>query len=155
MEEQRHVIVLEESIANWRGSYGYVGNIAFAIALAVTNEKAKGRIYHVGEKQTLSEAERIAKVGELAGWKGKVLTVAKEKMPTEWELMLNTKQDWLVESSRIRNELGYQEIVPLDEALKITIEWQRNHPPEKPEEFRMPWLLDYKSEDEIATKNLN
>ena len=31
MDEQRHVIVLEESLANWRGSYGYVENVAFAI----------------------------------------------------------------------------------------------------------------------------
>ena len=69
--------------------------------------------------------------------------------------MLNTKQDWLVESSRIRNELGYQEIIPQDEALKITIEWQRNHPPEKSEEFGIPWLLDYETEDEITTKILN
>ena len=155
MDEQRHVIVLQESVANWRGSYGYVENVAFAIALATTNEKAKNRIYHVVEQQTLSEAERIAKVGELAGWKGKILTLPKEKMPTEWKLMLNTKQDWLVDSSRIRNELGYQEIFSLDEALKITIEWQQNHPPAKPEEFAIPWLLDYKTEDEITKSSLN
>ena len=124
MDEQRHVIVLEESLANWRGSYGYVENVAFAIALATTNEKAKGRIYHVAEKEIPSEAERIAKIGKLAGWKGEILTLPKEKMPTEWKLMLNTKQDWLVDSSRIRNELGYQEIFTQDEALKITIEWE-------------------------------
>lgn len=155
INEQRHVIVLEESLANWRGSYGYVENVAFAIALATTNEKAKNRTYHVAEKETLSEAERIAKIGEFAGWKGKILILPKEKMPTEWKLMLNTKQDWLVKSSRIRNELGYQEIVTRDEALKITIEWERNHPPEKPGEFAIPWLLDYETEDEIITKILN
>lgn len=155
MDEQRHVIVLEDSVANWRGSYGYVENVALAIALATTNEKAKGRIYHVAEKETPSEAQRIAKVGELAGWKGKILTLPKEKISTEWKLMLNTEQDWLVDSSRIRNELGYEEIISLDEALKITIEWERNHPPQKPEEFAIPWLLDYKTENEITKSSLN
>ena len=154
-DDHRPVIVLEESVANWRGSYGYVENVAFAIALATTNEKAKGRIYHVAEKGTLSEAERIAKIGELIRWKGKILTLPKEKMPIDWKLMLNTEQDWLVDSSRIRNELGYQEIIPRDEALKTTIEWERNQPPQKPEEFAIPWLLNYETENEIATKSLN
>ncbi len=69
--------------------------------------------------------------------------------------MLNTKQDWLVNSSRIREELGYQEIIPLHEALKSTLEWERNYPPEKPENFVTPWLLDYVTEDKLATKNLD
>ncbi len=155
MKEQRPVIVLEESIANWCGSYGYVENVAFAIALAATNKKAKNRIYHVAEKETLSESEGISKIGDLAGWKGKILTLPKEKMPSDWKLMLNTKQDWLVNSSRIREELGYQEIIPVDEALKSTLEWESNHPPEKPENFVTPWLLDYATEDKLATKNLD
>jgi len=38
MDDNRPGIVLEESVAQWRGSYGYVENAA-AIALAVTNER--------------------------------------------------------------------------------------------------------------------
>ncbi|KST66531.1 NAD-dependent epimerase/dehydratase family protein [Mastigocoleus testarum] len=155
IKEQRPVIVLEESIASWRGSYGYVENVAFAIALAVTNEKAKNRVYHVAEKEALSESERIAKIGDLAGWKGKISTLSKEKMPSDWKLVLNTKQDWLVDSSRIREELGYQEIIPMNKALKSTLEWERNCPPEKPENFVTPWLLDYVTEDKLATKSLD
>ncbi len=53
--------------------------IYMAIALAVTKEKAAGRIYHVAEPETLSEGERVTKIGEPAGWKGKVVRTI------EWE----------------------------------------------------------------------
>jgi len=48
-----------------------------------------------------------------------------------------------VDSSRIRRELGYEERVSLDEALKRTIAWERANPPKEidPKEF------DYAGED--------
>ncbi|MGF1674652.1 MAG: NAD-dependent epimerase/dehydratase family protein [Rivularia sp. (in: cyanobacteria)] len=152
MDDSRDAIVLLDSIAKWRGSYGYVENIGYAIALAVTNERAKGRIYHVAQSETLSEGERITKIGELAGWKGKVVSLSKEKFPDDWNLPFNTEQDWFVDSSRIRQELGYREIVPLDEALKRTIKWARNHPSSETQQLVAPWLLDYPTEDAVLTK---
>ena len=73
-------------------------------------------------------------------------------MSTDWKLAVITEQHWLVDSTRIRQELGYSEIIPPDEALKRSIEWQRNHPPEEPKELVEPWLLDYTTEDAILTK---
>ena len=40
-----------------------------------------------------------------------------------------TRQDWVVDTSRIRDELGYAELVPRLAALRQTIEWQRASPP--------------------------
>jgi nucleoside-diphosphate-sugar epimerase len=152
MDDNRPAIVLEESVAHWRGCYGYVENVGYAIALAVTNERAKNRIYHVADAVVLSEAERIAKMGEVVGWQGKVVVLPKDQMPADWKLTVNTEQHWLVDSTPIRQEFGYSEIIPPDEALKRSIEWQRNHPPHEPKEFVEPWLLDYTTEDAILTK---
>jgi nucleoside-diphosphate-sugar epimerase len=149
MSDRRDAIVLLDSIARWRGSYGYVENVGCAIALAVTNEKAKNRIYHVAEPETLSEAERITKIGEVARWKGKVVSLPKEKFPSDWNLPLNSEQDWFVDSTRIREELGYKEIVPIEEALKRTIEWERNHLSIEMQQLAAPFLLDYATEDAI------
>ncbi|MBR8841113.1 MAG: NAD-dependent dehydratase, partial [Stigonema ocellatum SAG 48.90 = DSM 106950] len=146
MDDKRPAIVLEQGIAQWCGSYGYVENVAYAIALAVTDERAIGRIFHVAEAQVRSEAERIMKVGKVAGWEGKVVAVCKEQLPAEWKLPINTEQNWVVDTTRIRQELGYKEIVPPDEALLRTIDWQRKHPPQESVEA---WLLDYASEDAI------
>ncbi len=149
MGDHRDAIVLLDSIAKWRGSYGYVENIGYAIALAVTNEKAKGRIYNVAESETLSEEERITKIGKLAGWKGKVISLSKEKFPQDWNFPFNTEQDWFVDSTQIREELGYREIVPVEKALKKTIEWERNHPSTEMQQLTAPWLLDYATEDTV------
>lgn len=149
MDEHRPAIVLEQSIAQWRGSYGYVENVGYAIALAVTSQQATGRIYHVGDADVLSEAERIAVVGKLAGWQGQVVTVPKHQLPQGWNLPVNTEQDWFVDTTRIRQELGYRETIALEEGLRRTIEWERTHPPQEPQEFAAPWLLDYGTEDEL------
>jgi len=148
MDENRPAIVLPKSIAQWRGSYGYVENVAYAIALAVTNERAKGRIYHVADAE-LTEAERLSRIGQVAGWQGKIVTVAKEDLPTDWNLPYNTAQHWFVDTSRIRQELGYSEVVTLESALKATIEWQRSHPPKDISPWTGTELLDYATEDRI------
>jgi len=36
----------------WRWTHGYLENVAHAIALAVMDDKATGRIYNVGEQVT-------------------------------------------------------------------------------------------------------
>jgi nucleoside-diphosphate-sugar epimerase len=149
MDEHRPFIVLEESLANWRGCYGYVENLAHAIALAVTNENAKNRIYHVAEPQATSELERISKIGQLVGWEGEVIAVSKEALPADWFLPLNAQQHWIADSTRIREELGYSEIISPDQALKRTIDWQRSHPPENETLWSAPYLLDYAVEERI------
>lgn len=149
IDDNRPAIVLPESVANWRGSYGYVENVAYAIALVVTNARATNRIYHVADIENKNEAERITQVGKIAHWQGKVVTVPETQLPPEWKLPLNVKQDWLVDSTRIRQELGYKEIVSSDEALQRTINWQRANLPQQPTQFAAPYLLDYAVEDEI------
>lgn len=152
MDDNRPVIVLEESIAHWRGSYGYVENVASAIALAVTNERAIGRIYHVADSEAVSEAERLSQVGQVAGWQGTVVAVPKDHLPAEWNLPYNTKQHWFVDTTRIRQELGYREVVPPEEALRRTIDWQRSHPPKEFPQWAAPELLDYATEEAILVK---
>lgn len=153
MDEARPVIVLEESVARWRGSYGYVENVARAIALAVTNEQAKNRIYHVADSGLFTEAERISKIGQITGWQGKVVVVPRSSLPPDWQLTYNTSQHWFVDSSRIRNELGYSEVISLDEALRRTVEWERTQPLQ--EIVQTPYLLDYAVEDEMMNRLFN
>ena len=151
MDEGRPIIILEESVANWRGSYGYVENVAVAIALAVTSEQAKNRVYHVADSDIFTEAERISRIGQIAGWQGKVVSMPRSNMPLEWHLGYNTSQHWFIDSSRIREELGYSEVISLDEALRRTVEWERKQPLLENSQTA-PYLLGYAVEDEVMTK---
>jgi nucleoside-diphosphate-sugar epimerase len=73
MEDRRPAILLDEQIARWRWTRGYVDNVAIAIALAVTDERAIGRVYNVGEEQALTEADWVRAIGRAAGWDGEVV----------------------------------------------------------------------------------
>jgi nucleoside-diphosphate-sugar epimerase len=37
-------------------------------------------------------------------------------------------QDWTVSSARLRDELGYPELVSLDEGLRRSVAWERANP---------------------------
>lgn len=143
MDDHRPAILLDEAEAQWRWTHGYVENVAGAIALAVTNERAAGRIYNVGEPFTFTMAEWVEMVGKAAGWQGRVVLVPRGRLPEPLRWGINAEQDIVVDSSRIRSELGYEERVELEEALRRTVAWERAHPPKEidAKEF------DYAAED--------
>ena len=145
MDDNRPAILLDEAEAQWRWTHGYVENVADAIAMAVTNDRAAGRIYNVGEPFTFTMAEWVGKVGQTAGWQGRVVSVSNGRLPEPLRWGINAEQDIVVDSSRIRRELGYEEQVDLEEALKRTVAWEWANPPKEidPKEF------DYVAEDEF------
>ena len=148
MDDKRPVILLEKSMANWRCTKGYVEDVANAVVLAISNERAKGRIYNVGEEESLTEADWIKAIGDAAGWKGKVVIVPKERMPDSWVQDIDTAQHLVTDTSRIREELEYRESVSSDDALKRTIEWERKHLPTKIDSK----MFDYKAEDALLAE---
>lgn len=148
MDDRRPAIVLEEKLAHWQGCYGYVENVARAIALSINDEKAKGRIYNVSES-TITVADLVRAIADLVGWQGKIIILSRSQMPNTWKLEANFNQHWVTDSTRIRTELGYREIVARHEALKRTMAWEREHPPEAVAEIGQAKLLDYQDEDAI------
>ena len=148
MDDERPAILLDEKEAQWRWTHGYVENVADAIVLAVTGERASGRIYNVGEPFTMTMAERLRKIGEAAGWHGSIVLAPQGKLPQPLTWGINAEQHIVVDSSRIREELGYKERIDLDEAFSRTIDWERAHPPTEidPKDF------DYAAEDAILAE---
>ncbi len=146
MDDGRQKILFAEDMAAWRGPRGCVENVAAAIALAVANERAAGRIYNVAEEPAFSEMEWARKVAAEAGWRGEFVVLPRERTPQHLLLPGNTAQHWVASSQRIREELGYQEPVALPEAIRRTIAWERASPPTqvRPEQF------DYAAEDAAA-----
>jgi nucleoside-diphosphate-sugar epimerase len=138
MLDGRPAIVLNEGLARWRCPRGYVEDVATAIALAVINPAAAGRIYNVAEATAFTEAEWVATIAGVVGWDGKIVSVPAARMPVAF----NTDQDLVMDSSRIRSELGYREMLDRTEGLRRTIDWQRQHWPEL--------TLDYEHEDELV-----
>lgn len=148
MDDKRPAILLDEKEAQWRWTHGYVENVADAIALAVTNERASGRIYNVGEPFTMTMAERIRKIGETVGWHGNIVLAPHDTLPQPLRWGINAEQHIVVDSSRIREELGYHEQIELDKAFRRTIDWERANPPAKID----PHDFDYAAEDTLLAE---
>jgi len=145
VDDRRPAIYLADAVAAWRGPRGYVENVAAAIALAATSDRAAGRTYNVAERPSFSELEWTRQVTEVMGWPGDLMVLPMAVAPPHLRLPVRLEQHWVVDSSRIRSELGYEEPVPLREALTRTIAWERANPPP----FN-PAAFDYAAEDAAA-----
>jgi nucleoside-diphosphate-sugar epimerase len=95
-------------------------------------------MYNVAETEAVAEAEWVRRIGRVVGWRGGVVVVPKGRM----ENPLFTEQHWDVDSSRIREELGYSEVIEQEEGLRRTVEYERANPPEGVQ-------VDYGEEDAI------
>jgi nucleoside-diphosphate-sugar epimerase len=118
------LIVFERRHAAWRAPRGYVENVAEAVALAATTDVAEGRIYNVAEPDALSELEWAQEIAAAIGWAGRFETVDAENAPPDLLVPGNLDQHWVVDSTRIRQELGYRERVPRNEAIAYSIGWE-------------------------------
>jgi nucleoside-diphosphate-sugar epimerase len=143
MDDRRPAIVLEDTQAKWRWTHGYVEDVAHAIALAVADERAAGRVYNIGEAKVPTMAERVREIGQVAGWNGTVVPLSPERLPSHLRAPYPAQQDLVVDTRRVRSELGFGEPVSNDEGLRRTIEWERAHPPEKGD----PGPAEYAAED--------
>lgn len=88
---------------NWRWTHGYVGNVAAAIALAACHPAAARSIYNIGEDRTPTMGERLVR-----------LTPRKNHPPPP---DFDYAQPIVQDTSRIRSELGYVDIVNETEAM--------------------------------------
>ena len=126
MLDGRSEVLLEQTESEWITCRGYVENVAQAICLTALSENASGRVYNVADPEPFTEAQWTAKMGESVHWDGRVTTTREHFQPPAG----NHKQHLFMDSTRIRRELGYSEFVPLDEAIRSTVEWEKANPPE-------------------------
>jgi len=143
MDDGRGAILLGERRALWRWTRGYVENVADAIALAATDERAANRIYNVGEPAALSELEWARAIAFAAGWTGEFVVVPDDELPDHLRAPYNLAHHLDSDTSRIRRELDYTERVSHGEALQQTVAWQRANPPAQVD----AGAFDYAAED--------
>lgn len=148
MDDQRPVILIEEEQSRWRWTRGYVENVADAIALAVTYDRAMNRIYNVGEPEALTELDWVHAIGHAAGWDGEIVVLQKDTLPPHMTMNADYSHHLVTDTSRIRAELGFDERVSRQEALHKTIDWERANPPAE----TFPAESEYAAEDAILEK---
>jgi len=123
----------------------YVKNLVHGIILAM-EKGSPGEIYHLtdGKRYRIREVyEAIAKeekkslfylpipvaffraIGNLAD---KIESLTKIKLPANsTTIMTMTSDFWIVDIEKARRELGFGQKIPLEDAVKETIDWYRNN----------------------------
>ena len=99
--------------SDWRWTHGFVENVAHAIALAATHPRAAGKIYNVGEAYTPTVSERLR-------W------LPPSTIEPNRDSKFNFAQNICYDTTRIRTELGYRELIPEHEAILQTLRSQPN-----------------------------
>jgi nucleoside-diphosphate-sugar epimerase len=145
MDDQRPAILIEKRFAAWRFARAHVENVARAVGLAVDLPRAAGRTYNVAEPTAPTVAESVADIGNLMGWRGEIRTLASERCPEHLLREGNFAQHLVMNSTAIREELGYREALTRAEAIRKTVDWQRRNPPEEID----PRRFDYEAENKV------
>jgi nucleoside-diphosphate-sugar epimerase len=143
MDDGRPAILLGETQAVWRWARGYTEDVGHALVLVVEAAEHAGRAYHVSWPVARELADWVRRLAEVVGWEGRVVVVPDATLPEALRFEdVDFRQHYDLDTSRIRDELGYGEVVDERTALERTIEWERANPPEGFE-------IDYDAEDAV------
>ncbi len=143
MDDKRPAILFSQEAAGWRAARCYVENVAHAIALAVTDDRAAYRVYNVAEPEGYTEHKWAEQIARVAQWPGQIVLAPDAVLPPALRCDSSVHAHLTVSSARIREELGYVEVVGQDDALARTIEWERAYPPAQDPSA----AFDYAAED--------
>jgi nucleoside-diphosphate-sugar epimerase len=130
IDDGRKHIIFADDVAPLRTPRGYVEDVGAAVALAATSPRAAGHVYNVCESESFSELDWARKIA--TQWGGDFVVLPHDRTPKHLLWPGNTAQHLVASSDRIREELGYGELLPRDEAIRRTIEWDRANPPVAP-----------------------
>lgn len=117
---------LDERAARWPNSYGYLDDVAEAIALAATDLRAKNRTYNVGQPFVRTPIEWLLTFAIVLNRSLEVETVpaAAQGLQFDRAEASDLRYPLTLDTTRIRTELGFAELIPEREALLKTIAWE-------------------------------
>ncbi len=146
ISDGRRAILMSTKEAAFRASRTHVDNAAHAVALVATDDRAAGRVYNVGEPDALPLRDWVRLIGQQMSWGGQLVIRPLEEMPPH--LRDDRPDIWdhhfVSDTSRIRRELGYREVVSREEGLRRALLWYAENPPDDP---KAAGNLDYEAED--------
>ena len=116
-------VAVDERAIGWRSSYGYVIDVADAIALAALAPKAEGRIYNIAQAEARTVGEWLPVLAAAMGRTVEVVSVPPEArgLMADRADAMDLRFPLVVDSTRIRKELGFVETASEREALLATL----------------------------------
>lgn len=123
---QGGLVRLDERAAKWPNSYGYLTDVAEAMVLAALDPRAAGRIYNVGQGFVRTPIEWLLTFGVVMNRRIEVETVpaAEQALLHDRAEASDLRYPLTLDTTRIRQELGFTEVVHERDALLATIAYE-------------------------------
>ncbi len=110
--------------ARWRVTYAHVHDIAHAIVLAAERINAGHHVFNVGECHTPTMKQRVEALALAMGVSIRWQT-CDDRVPTPFEQLGVMPNDVVIDSSAIRQQLGFTEVTRDQDRLADQIAWLR------------------------------
>ncbi len=107
--------------------YMYVDDHVNAYVLAMKNAKAKGQIYNVGTTVGVSNKELAWMIAEKVGFDKKAIVTGSYPPGYPYRPLISDQASIVLDSAKIKKELGWKPTVTLDEGLDRVIDYFRAH----------------------------
>ena len=123
MADGRPALLWSDAYAAWQSTFGYVENVAAAMVLAATDDRAIGRTYNVADvacsMRDLAEHVRAA-----TNWTGQIITAPDASLPESLRFDIADPHPLVVNADRIREELGFSPPFTFAEGVARAAEWE-------------------------------
>ena len=136
-------------------THGYAANLAHAVLLAVDQPEASaGQIYNCGDEQVLTLHQWVEVITRTMNYDWETVCLPNAvAYPARPFALHETSAHRVMDLAKIKNELGYKDLIPTEEALARTVQWYLEHPPERGGEIerRLQDPFNYPAEDQLVT----
>jgi nucleoside-diphosphate-sugar epimerase len=141
-------------------SMGYAENLAHALLLAVDKpDESAGQLYNIRDDTAFTVRQRAELIAKIMNHEWEIINIPCElAIPSYPYVALGRrKESWsyighrLTDIGKIKYELGYRDIVPVEEAIEQTVKWLLEHRPELggTVEKALSDTFDYDNEDRL------
>jgi nucleoside-diphosphate-sugar epimerase len=135
-------------------SDGYTENLAHALLLAVDQPQASmGQIFNCGDDEKLTIRQVVEIITDELGHDWELLSMPAELAVPARPLLQNYRSTHrYIDTSKLRQVLGYRDVVPARQAVRRVANWLVANPPEPGgyEETALQDPFDYDAEDRLA-----
>jgi nucleoside-diphosphate-sugar epimerase len=151
LDGRRRMIVADDGLTLHH--HGYTENLAHAVLLAVDHpEAAAGKVFNCGDEEVLTVRQVIELCATALDHDLELVSMPYDiALPARPLVMQPLPTHRVLDISRLREDLGYHDVVPAREAVGRTARWLAANPPEPGglEEMVLTDPFDYAAEDRL------
>jgi nucleoside-diphosphate-sugar epimerase len=151
LDGRREIVLAEDGLTLHH--HGYTENLAHAVLLACDQpDAAAGLVFNAADDEVLSVRQVVELIAAALGRELEVVSMPYDLAVPAWPLLAQPLPTHRVlDLGRLRQVLGYRDLVPARQAIGLTAEWLAAHRPEPggPEETVLTDPFDYTAEDQL------